>query len=715
MSTQIRPGFAARTAVRPTRGRVTNVFERVRERLARSLWLQDRGLGELRWASITLATMAVLGAGATWLQPGRGSFERVILLSTPLAIVLGVLGWSRAGSRFGRVPSVRLLLGPMVVMVTILGTGVADAATLQRPPSAPLIALAMAFAALTPGYSIAAALISGASLAVVVAHAQIVGFTGQSSGVSDEFMVGFIVILLASAGLAFVVRVATESEDRATRLSAQNRERMAVLERVNGIVARFDGSQPVREVIQAVVDDIAREFEVALVSMYLPLGRDRLSMVGVAGYSTPFHEIEIGLGIIGRAAATGEVQFVPDVRVDPDYRAAREDVRSEVAAPVVHDGELLGVVNLEGTAEHPIGPTQVALAGLVVRALSAALRSARLDDERRDRLHAIESVLAVSRSLVADLDRPRIVNSIVETVAELLEADVVALFSRRADGSYRLEAGTGFPARAMGIEVHGRRGMVGRAIVERVRIDGVQEVTSWPAEFLADRPGGDAQHAAMALPIEVGEGVAAVLFITRIGADRRFSEMERGIADVLTAQVAIALQNADLHALVAESALRDQLTGLLNRRFFDEAVEAAHANARRAGTELSLIVLDLDRFSAVNNEYGHAVGDIVLRRVARAIKGATREGDMVIRYGGEEFVVIAPVTDGAGAVHAAERIRSAVAAAGSEPVDGHLVPLTISAGVASLVDETDGRGLFRAADSALLAAKRAGRDRVTRI
>ena len=405
MSTQIRPGFSARTAVRPTRGRDTNVFERVRERLARSLWLQDRGLGELRWASITLATMAMLGASATWLQPGRGSFERVVILSTPLAIVLGVLGWSRAGSRIGRISSVRLLLGPMVVLVTILGTGLADAATLQRPPSAPLIALAMAFAALTPGYSIAAALISGGSLAVLVAHAQIVGFTGQSSGVSDEFMVGFIVTLLASAGLAFVVRVATESEDRATRLSAQNRERMAVLERVNGIVARFDGSQPVREVIQAVVDDIAHEFDIALVSMYLPLGRDRLSMVGVAGYSTPFHEIEIGLGIIGRAAATGEVQFVPDVRVDPDYRAAREDVRSEVAAPVVHDGELLGVVNLEGTAEHPIGPTQVALAGLVVRALSAALRSARLDDERRDRLHAIESVLAVSRSLVAGIGR----------------------------------------------------------------------------------------------------------------------------------------------------------------------------------------------------------------------------------------------------------------------------------------------------------------------
>jgi len=683
--------------------------------MARLLWLRDRGVAELRWASVTLATMALLALLATSLDPSGNDFRRVLVLSVPAAVFVGILAWTPVAVRLGRMRAVRLLIGPAVVLVAVLGAGPADAATLVLPAAAALVLLAMAYAAMTPGYPIAAAIYIGVALAIFITHARIVAIDPAAGGVSDEFAVRCIVILLSSAGIAIVVRVATEAEARASRLSRRNRERVDVLERVNRIVARFDGSQPVRDVIQSVVDDIAREFQIALVSMYLPFGPDQLTMVGVAGYTAPFHEIGVGVGIIGRAASLREVQFVADVRTDPDYRAARDDVRSEVAAPVVHGGELLGVVNFEGTAEHPIGPAQVALADLVVRALSAALRSARLDDERRDRLHAIERVLAVSRSLVADLDRPRIVASIVETVAELLAADVVALFSRRDDGSYRLEAGSGFPARAIGVEVHGRKGMVGRAIVERVRIDGIQEVAAWPQEYLDDRPGGVTPHAAMALPIEVGDEVAAVLFITRIGGERPYSDLERGIADLLTAQVAIALRNADLHALVADSALRDPLTGLLNRRFFDEAVDAAHANARRAGTELSLIVLDLDRFSAVNNEYGHAVGDVVLRRVARSIKNATREGDVVIRYGGEEFVVIAPATDGTGAVYAAERIRAAVAAAGSEPIDGQLIPLTISAGVASLVDETDGRGLFRAADSALLAAKRAGRDRVTRI
>jgi len=88
---------------------------------------------------------------------------------------------------------------------------------------------------------------------------------------------------------------------------------------------------------------------------------------------------------------------------------------------------------------------------------------------------------------------------------------------------------------------------------------------------------------------------------------------------------------------------------------------------------------------------------------------------VVVRYRGEEFVVIAPATDDEGAVEIAERIREAVSRSGKESVDGRIVPVTISAGVACLVDESDGHGLFRAADSALLAAKRAGRNRVAQI
>ena len=262
------------------------------------------------------------------------------------------------------------------------------------------------------------------------------------------------------------------------RLATRRRERLNALETLNRIIARFDGSQSVPGVIQAVVTDIARSFELPLVSLHLPIAGDRLTMAGVAGYDDSFPEIDLEVGIIGRAATTRQTQFVGDVLADPDYRAARPDVRSEVAAPVVYGDELVGVINFEGTAERPIGPAQVALAEMVVNGLSAALRSARLDDERRDRLRAIERVLAVSREVVADLDRPRLVASVVDVVAELLTADVVALISRGADGAYRVEAGRGFPPEAIGMKIKPGEGLFGRCIAERARMVGRMR---WPS------------------------------------------------------------------------------------------------------------------------------------------------------------------------------------------------------------------------------------------
>ena len=227
---------------------------------------------------------------------------------------------------------------------------------------------------------------------------------------------------------------------------------------------------------------------------------------------------------------------------------------------------------------------------------------------------------------------------------------------------YALEAGVGVRDGSIGSDAPPGSALLERCITERARVEGSLDRRSWPIALGPSPAAGPTPQSAMALPIVVAETTAAVLVVSREDAARGYSEVERRIADLLTAQIAIALQNADLHARVAETAVRDPLTGLLNRRFFDEAVETAHANARRSGADLSLIVLDLDRFSAVNNDYGHAVGDAVLKRVASAIRGAVRDGDVVVRYGGEEFVVIAPATDGDGAVLAAERIRAAVAA-----------------------------------------------------
>ncbi|MCW7541962.1 sensor domain-containing diguanylate cyclase [Aquabacterium sp. A7-Y] len=157
----------------------------------------------------------------------------------------------------------------------------------------------------------------------------------------------------------------------------------------------------------------------------------------------------------------------------------------------------------------------------------------------------------------------------------------------------------------------------------------------------------------------------------------------------------------------------DGLTGVKNRKYFDEQLHLQLKVAGRSGLPLSLLLIDIDHFKAVNDRHGHLAGDACLRAVARAIgESLLRPGDQVARYGGEEFAVLLPQTDAEGAQHLGERIRSAIEQL-TVTHEGCLVPLTASIGVAIVAepDET-GEQLIAAADTALYAAKHHGRNQV---
>lgn len=663
----------------------------------RAVWPVDRGVAELRWAALTVGVMLAMALPAHLLADSHGAYWRATLVSLIALVAIAGVAWSPVAPALARRTVVRRGIGPLVVLIAIAAAGTFDPQTLESPIGRPFIILALTYAALTPGFSIAAAILGVASIGLLFNHTTQAGHSLLDQSAID-FVVRASVTFLTAGAIHALDRGLARERQRAEGLAARKVAQVDQLEGLQRIVARFNGSQPVDAIMQDVVDDVATTFDITLVSAYLPDEHGRLAMVGVAGYDSPFHVIGNGVGIIGRAAATHETLFVPDVLADPDYRPLRPDVRSVVAVPVLHGDELLGIVNFEGTASKPIGPTHVAVAEMLARSIAAALRSARLDEERRHRLHAIERVLEVSRGLTADLDRGRIMASVVDAARDLLAADVVEFATRGPDGTFRVEHVVGEGPSRLGVAIAPGEGLAGQVIAATERVI---------------KTGADGDRVGLGLPIRLEGEASAILTVTRDRSDRAFSELELRIADLLVTQAELALHNAELHARMSEAAVRDQLTGLLNRRFFDEAVETAYAAAERAGSELSLIVLDLDRFSEVNNQHGHAVGDAVLKRVARAMLGAVRTSDIVARYGGEEFVVIAPASSRENAVVLAERIRAAVAADAYRPIDGLMIPLTISAGVASRIgDETDGRALFRAADSALLAAKRGGRDRV---
>jgi diguanylate cyclase (GGDEF)-like protein/PAS domain S-box-containing protein len=163
----------------------------------------------------------------------------------------------------------------------------------------------------------------------------------------------------------------------------------------------------------------------------------------------------------------------------------------------------------------------------------------------------------------------------------------------------------------------------------------------------------------------------------------------------------------------------DGLTELANRRAFDEALDREWKRTLREGSQISLLLLDIDHFKELNDRYGHQVGDDALRAVAAAVKGVVRATDFSARYGGEEIAVILPSTDTKGAVEVAEKARSAVEALQiaheGNPEGGGWV--TVSAGVATAFSRQGGtmrmpESLLLAADNALYKAKREGRNHV---
>ena len=171
---------------------------------------------------------------------------------------------------------------------------------------------------------------------------------------------------------------------------------------------------------------------------------------------------------------------------------------------------------------------------------------------------------------------------------------------------------------------------------------------------------------------------------------------------------------------LAEGALVDPLTGLHNRRHFEERLGSELAASQRHGRAVSLLLCDVDHFKAINDEYGHLAGDETLKMVAFVLRGAVRKEDVLARYGGEEFVVIARETATDGAQSLAERIRRAVEKSRCA-WQGHDLGVTVSIGVAvsvglgEFVPGRTERELIESADRALYLAKQAGRNRVVAV
>jgi diguanylate cyclase len=199
------------------------------------------------------------------------------------------------------------------------------------------------------------------------------------------------------------------------------------------------------------------------------------------------------------------------------------------------------------------------------------------------------------------------------------------------------------------------------------------------------------------------------LHSTLIGALAKIGDVNRHLQEQLqSAESRLEQQARQIESHMAE-ARTDALTGLHNRRAFDDELNRRVTDFQRKGDPASLMLVDVDHFKKFNDTYGHQAGDEVLRGVARVLYASVRDSDIVCRYGGEEFAVILPGQVGNDAQKSAERIRSAVERA-VFAIDGQDLNVTISGGVAPITPRDTHESLLRRADEALYASKAAGRN-----
>ncbi|ALK95530.1 hypothetical protein AB595_28190 [Massilia sp. WF1] len=217
----------------------------------------------------------------------------------------------------------------------------------------------------------------------------------------------------------------------------------------------------------------------------------------------------------------------------------------------------------------------------------------------------------------------------------------------------------------------------------------------------------------LCIPLVTHDELVGMIHLEGIASEPAQRDEQERVAVTVAEQLALALGNARLREALRRQSVLDPLTGLFNRRYFDETLKRELSRSRRMGVPLSLVVLDVDHFKRVNDGFGHATGDAVLRAIAQLVRQSIRDCDVACRYGGEELVILMPDCAQADAARRAEALRADIA--GAPPMHEGAGPAAITAsfGVAQYpLHGPDAEALFWAADKALYQAKREGRNRV---
>jgi two-component system, cell cycle response regulator len=324
----------------------------------------------------------------------------------------------------------------------------------------------------------------------------------------------------------------------------------------------------------------------------------------------------------------------------------------------------------------------------------------------RATLAGAEARAAIAQELNAAQPLQTSLNSVCELLRETTEAHSVLFVVAQSDMADAFVTGVGLEREVDAERVLGGGG----AIAGALELDGTVPMQSVALPGSAEAELG--LREVCAAPLRIGSHVFGAVAL----ADKAlgFNAADLALVSSVAEQTALALERYRILAVVQRQASTDELTSLYNYRFLVDYLDQQIALAERLKSPLAVLMLDLDRFKALNDTHGHHAGDEALRSFARTLRASVRRSDLAARYGGEEFVVVMANTNGEEARLVAEKIRRAVAEMDLRlGPDGVAVRVTVSIGGVAFPDDTgDARQLLRLADDALYRAKRTGRDRV---
>ncbi len=414
--------------------------------------------------------------------------------------------------------------------------------------------------------------------------------------------------------------------------------------------------------------------------------------------------LPLGQGVTGAAALKKQPVYCPDVSRDPRYFCSAKSTCSELAIPLMVRDEVVGVLDCQSDRVDHFDSETIDLLTLFSNQASIALQNARLYSLEQQRARQLQAINAIAQQTTAVLDFETLLSRVCELIQDAFRVSHVTLFLREEhDLVLRAHHGTLTPRIPQGGRFPATNEPWAGILAGNRTVTENDLRAATANKFFAE------SASRMRIPLVSFGQTLGVLGLDSAQPDAfRDGDLQslESVADIC----ATAIQNAHYVDRVKQLAYLDGLTGIFNRRFFELRILEEIERARRYGTGMAVIMADIDQFKRLNDEFGHVLGDEVLRQVSSLFHQQVRKIDVVCRYGGEEFGILLTQTGAAQAMNIAEKLRKMVA---GWQFPGVPRPVTISAGAAAFPDQGSTRDdLVRAADNALYSAKQAGRNQV---